>query len=323
MHEEDNEGTAPRERRIMALKANLQRILTRRNQVILYVAAIILAALSIADVICDLFPLPVSVAVYVCAGVSFFLSIALWVRTIRLLIQVVLIPFTQRNPLIRIFFKDYKLRTVIMSLPGLGLNLIFALYNAYLGVTRLSPWYGSLAAYYILLCIMRFIAVMYAKSIYIDKREMTGRQRELKVYQGCGIMLSVMSIALMGAVIMLVNGVGGKSYPGLMIYVMSAYTFYKLTLSVLNMLRARREKSILSMTLRYIGHSESLVALLTLQTALFAAFGQSAGALVPRMNAATGGVVCLGALVIGLFMVFDARKRMRMNTDLKGEHRHG
>lgn len=306
-----------RGRRFAALKAKLQQVLTRRNQMILYVLTIILAGLSIADVICDLLPLPLPavIAVYSCAAISFFLSIALWVRTVRLLFRVVFIPFTERNKIINLFIKDYRLRTLVMSLPGLGLNLIFAVYNAYLGASRLSPWYGSLAAYYILLCVMRFAAVIYAKSIYIDKREMPAQQRELKVYQNCGAMLSVMSVALMGAVTMLVNGSGGKSYPGTMIYAVAAYTFYKLTLSVLGMLRAKREQSILSMTLRYIGHSESLVALLTLQTALFAAFGQNAGALVPRMNAVTGAVVSLSALVIGLNMVFDARKRMRVHTN--------
>ncbi len=305
--------------RLAALKSKIQQFLTKRDERILFATTIVLAVLSIADVIYDLFPLPVGIAVYVCAAICFFLSIALWVRTVRILFRVVFIPFTEQNKTISIFIKDCRLRTVIMSLPGLGMNLIFALYNAYLGVTRRSPWYGSLAAYYILLSTMRLIAVMYAKSIYINKHEMTTKQRELRVYQSCGIMLSVMSIALMGAVTMLVTGAGGKSYPGTMIYAMAVYTFYKLALSVLNMLRAKRKQSVLSMTLRYIGHSESLVTLLTLQTALFAAFGQNSGALVPRMNAATGGAVCLGALVIGIFMVYDARKRMRMDTNLKGD----
>lgn len=134
-------------------------------------------------------------------------------------------------------------------------------------------------------------------------------KREVKVYRNCGIMLSVMSIALGGAVIMLVSGEGGKSYPGLMIYAVATYTFYKLTMSIISMVKARKEKSVLLITLRYIGHSDALVSMLSLQTALFAAFGQESGKLIPIMNALTGAAICLMVLGLGIYMVHDAGKR--------------
>lgn len=95
---------------------------------------------------------------------------------------------------------------------------------------------------------------------------------------------------------------------------MAAYTFYKLVMSILGMIRARKEQSLLLITIRNIGHSDALVSMLSLQTALFAAFGQDSGDLVPVMNAATGAVVCLGALALGIHMVYDAGKRMKMSN---------
>ncbi|MCM1375181.1 MAG: hypothetical protein NC305_05090 [Lachnospiraceae bacterium] len=305
--------------RFVKVKSAMQKVLTKRNQQILYVITIIMVVLSLLDIFKGIFPRPVSIAIYVCAAVSFFPSCALWVRTIHILVKVVLIPFTERNKIIHVLIKDYRLRSVVMALPGLGINMVFAIFNAVIGITSRSAWYGSLAAYYILLCAMRFISVMYAKRIYIDKKELSTEQRELNVYRNCGRMLSVMSIALMGAVTMVVSGGGGKTYHGLMIYAVAAYTFYKLVMSILGMVRARKEKSLLLITMRNIGHSEALVALLSLQTALFAAFGQDSGEMVPIMNAATGAAVCFGALILGLHMIYDARKRMRLcNTDFKG-----
>ncbi len=89
----------------------------------------------------------------------------------------------------------------------------------------------------------------------------------------------------------------------------ATYTFYKLTMSIINMIKARKEKSILSITLRYIGYSDALVSIFSLQTALFAAFGQQSGKLIPIMNTLTGTVICLMIMGLGIYMVCDAKKR--------------
>lgn len=130
----------------------------------------------------------------------------------------------------------------------MGLNLVYAVFNGAIGIINQSAWCGSLAAYYMLLSVMRFLSVSYARKLYDGKflfrKEHLNRNhsndnidnleaRSRKVYRNCGIMLSVSSIALAGAVIMLVYGEGGKTYPDLMIYGVAAYTFYKLTMAVL------------------------------------------------------------------------------------------
>lgn len=310
--------------KFIAFQKRISPLLTKRNQIILFIITILAAALSIIDVICVLFPKPISIALYVVAALALFSSFPLWIKAIQMFFKVILIPFTEQNELIGTFVKDYKLRTVITALPGLGMNFIFAVFNAVIGFMSSSAWYGSLAAYYILLCAMRFISIMYAKSIYIDKKEITKEQRELKIYKNCGIMLSVMSVALMGAVIMLVGGVGGKSYPEVVTIAVAAYTFYKLTMSIIHMVKAKREKSLLLITLRRIGHSEALVALLSLQTAMFASFGEGAPELTPVMNAATGAAVCFIVLGLGIYMIFDAGKiQKKWKADFEGGTKNG
>lgn len=206
--------------------------------------------------------------------------------------------------------KEKDLRMVMVTLPGMGVNLIYAAFNGVIGITRYSAWHGSLSVYCLLLCIMRFLAVSYTRQDYIKKEQSdTLKKREWKVYRNCGILLSVISIALGGAVIMLVSGEGGKFYPGLMIYTVATYTFYKLTMSIINLVKARKEKSLLLITFCNIGYSDALVSLLSLQTALFAAFGQEAGDLVPLMNALTGAGVCLMVSGLGIYMVCNAKKQ--------------
>lgn len=178
----------------------------------------------------------------------------------------------------------------------MGLNLIYAIFNGVIGFMNFSARYVSLAVYYLLLCAMRFLPVAYAGRVYQVK--VPWRKRNL----------SMMRIALGGAVIMLVSGEGGKSYQGLLIYAVATYTFYKLGMAIRNMIKVRKEKSLLLVTLRNISYADALVSLLSLQTALFAAFGQDSGELIPLMNALTSAGVCLMILGIGIYMVRKSKK---------------
>ena len=139
------------------------------------------------------------------------------------------------------------------------------------------------------------------------KKEDSLEVRSWRVHRNCGIILSISSIALGGAVIMLVSGQGGKSYPGLMIYAAATYTFYKLGMAIANMIKARKEKSILLVTLRNISYADALVSILSLQTAMFATFGQNSGAMIPITNALTGTGVCLMIFALGIYMVHKSK----------------
>lgn len=289
----------------------------RRNQSLLFLGTIIAIAAAIYAAVTDAFPLPVSSTLYALAAIGLVCTITLWVKAILLFVNVVVLPFAKNNQIANTLISDTRLRTVLLTIPGMGLNLIYAIFNGVIGFMNLSAWYISLAVYYLLLCLMRFLAVAYAGRVYQVKvpwrkrnqvKEDSMEVRSWRVYRSCGIIFSVMSIALGGAVIMLVSGEGGKTYPGLLIYAAATYTFYKLGMAIRNLVKARKEKSLLLMTLRNINYADALVSLLSLQTALFAAFGQDSGELVPLMNTLTGAGVCLMILWIGIYMVRKSKK---------------
>ena len=286
-----------------------EQMLTKRNQCILFLLTIVVAAIAIFDAINDFFPEPISILLYALAAFGFVMTCTLWVKAISIFVTSVVLPFLKRNRIINAIITSKRLRIILSTLLKMGINLIYAVFHGVIGITARSAWYGSLSAYYLLLCVMRFLSVSYAKQIYTEKEQGDDQEkRELKVYRNCGLILSVSSIALGGAVIMLVMGYGGKSYSGLMIYTVATYTFYKLITSIINKVKARKEKSLLLTTLKDISYCDSLVSLLSLQTALFAAFGQNAGDFVSTMNALTGAGVCLMILGLGIYMVHHAKK---------------
>lgn len=306
------------------LKNRIFQFMTRKNQCIIFIVTIVAAVAAIYTAVTDFFPQPISITLYVLAAFGFSCSCTLWVRAIIFFVKLVLVPFTENNKIANRLVKDDRLRTVLTTLPGMGLNFIYAVFNGIVGLVNHSAWCGSLSAYYILLCVMRFLSVSYAGKIYSKKwRKAQSHRKEnqekdngiktdtlraWRVYHHCGIMLSVTSIALGGAVIVLVCGEGGKTYPGVLIYAVAAYTFYKLIVAVRNVIMARKMDSALLSTLRNISYADALVSMLSLQTALFAAFGQNSEELIPLMNALTGTAVCLMIFILGILMVHKSKR---------------
>ena len=105
-------------------------------------------------------------------------TITLWGKAILTFVNVVLLPFTKNNRIANTLITDTRLRTVLVTIPGMGLNLIYAIFNGVIGFMNLSAWYVSLAVYYLLLCVMRFLAVAYAGRVYQVKVTWRKRNQE-------------------------------------------------------------------------------------------------------------------------------------------------
>ncbi len=313
--------------RFSNFKQHVSRFMTKRNQRLIFLFTFFVVIASIYTAATGAFPEPVSITLYALAAIGFTCTCTLWVKAIIFFVKMILLPFTKRDRIANTLITDTRLRTVLFTVPGMGINLIYAIFNGVIGILNRSAWCGSLAAYYILLSVMRFLSVSYARKLY-DGRFLLGKEpaardnneensslqaRSRKVYKNCGIMLSASSIALGGTVIMLVYGEGRKTYPGIMIYAVATYTFYKLTMSIINMVKSRKEDSLLLVTLRNINYTDSLVSILSLQTALFATFGQGSEDIIPIFSALTGTGVCLMIFALGIHMVSRAKKMNREN----------
>lgn len=105
------------------------------------------------------------------------------------------------------FFGDLRFRTELSLYGGLFINFLYIAIKFFSGIYYRSVWFISLAAYYILLAIMRFIL------LHKNTNSVMTMETELKRYRLCGIMLLIMNQALAGIVIFMAHQNKGFDYP--------------------------------------------------------------------------------------------------------------
>lgn len=173
------------------------------------------------------------------------------------------------NPVGERFMTDVKFRTHISLYGSLVINLLYVVFNVVSGFIYHTAWFFVLAFYYTILAVMRFLLVRFVNRIGISEN----RFKELRRSRLCGYILLLINLSISGAVLMILYQNKGYDYNGILIYVMAAYTFYITTLAIVNLVRYRKLGSpVMSMT-KIISMAAALVSMLSLETAMFSAFG--------------------------------------------------
>lgn len=280
-----------------------------RYRLLLYFVTAICVALSLIEVTFQYFPYAAGIAIYGLAAVTLAASCYYIIVYLRRDIRETIRPAIASNPYANRVTTDYRLRTILFAVPGMVSNLIFALFNGVIAVTSRSAWFGTLAAYYLLLGMMRTGVVMQERkiaSIHDTKERM---EKEIRVYRRNSTLFLFMAVVLSGAVILLQNSEGGKNYPGFMIYAVAAYTFYKIIMSTIQVIKVGKRRSPLLSITRRIGYIDACVSILTLQTAMFASFSSGEEQFIKLMNGSTGTVVCLMVIGLGIQGILSAMRQ--------------
>ena len=239
---------------------------------LVYISTAAAAVLSIIQTGKQILPWIAGIMVYVLAAVLLTLSCVFFYHDLRENVIKKILEVIKKNPLGERFLADYTFRTILTTLPAFLINVAYTVYNGVIGIMNQSVWFITMAVYYSLLGIMRYRAVSTGRKISrLDDREQI-RKKELSVIKTDGILLLVLNLALSGVVLLTIAQDTAKRYSEIMVISIAAYTFYKITMAVVNMVKVRKTKSPILITIRNIGAADALVSMLTLQAAMFASF---------------------------------------------------
>ena len=216
---------------------------------------------------------------------------------------------------------NYGYRTIAFSLLSFVMSVAFGVFNAYMGIKFRSIWYGALATYYIFLVLLRGGVLLYHK----NKAEKTGNNKralaisQARVYRNCGIILLVLNVALSSAITQMIFDDRFFIYLGWTIYAFAAYAFYKIIMSIINIVKANKHDDLTVQAIRNVNLADATVSILALQTALLHTF-VSGETDISLFNTITGIAVTLVTISISIIMLIKANKVL---TKLQSEKNNG
>ena len=162
--------------------------------------------------------------------------------------------------------KDYNKKTVIFSFLSVIVTICFTVYNGILGFLFDSIWHICIFVYYVFLLLIKGLLVFGIT----NKKAKTN---QLRIVYTTFIILIVMTIAMIAPAFLLV--LDKRTYNlGLIPSIASAaYTTYSITMSIVNMKKAKNSDGPIIKQIRLVNIVNTLMSILVLQNTLILANG--------------------------------------------------
>ena len=154
--------------------------------------------------------------------------------------------------------------------------------------------------------------------VYYSNKKYNSEINQNKTYRNCGILFIFLTIAFSGVIVLIYTSNMYFEYAGYMIYAVAYYTFYRLTLSIINIFKAKKQDNLYVKSIRNINLASALVSILVLQVAMFQAFSPEHN--TSYANALTGAGVAIIILTLGIMMIIKFQK-LKLNSENKDEKR--
>lgn len=209
------------------------------------------------------------------------------------------------------YLTEKELRIRVSLYGGLAINICFAIFKVMMGALYQSKWLFAMAGYNTILSLMRFILVYRDRTDKEVESNEEKRTRGIHSYKLCGWLMLLLNVAISVIVFIVVFENQTIEYPGFMIYAIATYSFYCMTMAIINMVKYWHRNNPIFSAVKRIEMAKALVSIFTLQVAMFTQFGTGEGADVKIANFATGGTVCIVITAMAVLMLVGARKDYR------------
>lgn len=168
-----------------------------------------------------------------------------------------------------ICLNDYKSKTMFFSALSMSACVIFALYNAFLGLKYKSLWNGTICVYYFLLSLVRAVIIFSQRKSNLE----SSAQRKRKIYLLTHIMLFAVCLSLVIPINIIVSDGRNTNYGSIPALTVATYTTYRVISSVVHFKRSHHNSEPFVVELRTVNMVDSLAAVLTLQDTLITTYG--------------------------------------------------
>lgn len=208
--------------------------------------------------------------------------------------------------------QDYAFKTITSSIVSFGTTVLFALYNGFLGIFRLSVWHGSICVFYLILVTVRGMILLTEKK-NINRSEQERICHRHKTFKISSVVLLMLNLALILPISLMVIFEKPINIGLIPAIAMAAYTTYKITMAFIHMRKQKRNSynNVLVTELRVINFIDALVSVLTLQNTLI---------MVNQANADTNDMFIVSA--VSSAVIYVVIMCMTFNLLIKGFKRN-
>lgn len=180
---------------------------------------------------------------------------------------------------------------------GLIINFIYALGNCVVGFLTHSWWFITVGAYYAVLTTTRFSVLQ------IQRRAKGNYDIESFARRITGVLLVVLSFCIVGVNILSALKERGTEFHEIIMIAIATYTFAKITIAIIGMVKARNAGLPIVKTLRNIALADACVSIYTMQRSMLVTFPGMEQAEIQLFNILTGTAVWLIVLLLGINLI--------------------
>lgn len=209
------------------------------------------------------------------------------------------------HPLGNKYMTDAAFKVRISLYTSLAINLVYSVFKLVSGIYYSSLWIGAFAVYYILLSVIRFVLLH-----HMERKKDAGIIEEYRSYRISAVLMMFINMTLSGIVLNMILQNKSAVYSDVFVITSAAYTFYILTVSLIDLVKYRKYKSPVMSAAKAIRFAQALVSLLSLEASMLVQFGEDE-AYRRVMIALTGAGVCIIVMSMSIYMIVRSTKEMK------------
>ena len=200
---------------------------------------------------------------------------------------------------------DRELKNNIKLFSGTFLNNVYGIFKVITGVIYRSVWFGATGVYYLVLGMMKLSLIKHIISKSDEKKQLTQ-------YRNTGILMFLLNSAMVGMIILMIRDGESAVYPGFVIYAQAGYTFYILTVAIIDIIKYRKDHTPLIAASKSISLVSAIMSMFILQVAMINQFGIDSDAHFKSIiNVITGSATSFLTIGIAIFMLINSKQRSK------------
>lgn len=254
---------------------------------------------------------PIAIASYILAAYT----LTVWCIKIPRLIKY-LKSFKNGNKYAIKWQSDTRLRVNVSLYSSLFGNVLYGIFQLWLGFYHNTFWFYSFGVYYICLAVMRFFLLSHTRKYFTGEN----MKSELRRYRACGVILLMMNLALSLIIFFMVYFNRTFEHHMITAIAMAAYTFTTFTVAIVNVVKYKKYNSPVFSASKIITLASASVSMLTLESTMLTAFSGGSMSEIEQkiMLGATGGAISVFIIAMAIYMIIvSTRKLEKINSEVR------